>query len=186
MENWKPVLGYEGYYEVSDMGRVRSVTHKMKSGIKHNDYVTSSGRILKQNKKRSGYCTVDLCMEGHIKTVLVHRLVATAFYPKLCGDSEVNHINCNKADNRACNLEWCTPSQNKKHAAEHNLYYNPNKKSVRCKQTHMEFESSYKAAEWLNETKFKNSKQVKNLAAKIRAACLGYQSCAYGYTWENC
>ena len=186
MERWKPIVGYEGYYEVSDMGRVRSVTHKMKSGIKHNNYVTSNGRILKQSKKRNGYFSVDLCKEGHIKTISVHRIVATAFCPKRVDDIEVNHINCDKSDNRACNLEWCTSSQNIKHAADNNLFYNPNKKPVRCKQTQTTFESSYKAAEWLNETKFQSSRQVKNIASKIRSTCLGYQKFAYGYTWEYC
>lgn len=186
MESWKPVIGYEGYYEVSDLGRVKSVAHKGKTGIRHNECRNFVGRVLKQNKKRNGYLSVDLCKEGHIRSIAVHRLVAIAFVPKSEGAEQVNHINCDKTDNRACNLEWCTAKHNREHAKANNLYCNPNKKRVRCKQTRMEFESSYKAAEWLNETKFKNSKQVKNLASKIRAACLGYQSCAYGYTWENC
>lgn len=186
MENWKPVVGYEGYYEVSDLGRVRSVDGIRKSGIRFNDHIMHKGRILKQNLKKSGYYTVDLSKDNVIKTISVHRIVAMAFLPKPVGCDVVNHINCNKKDNRVCNLEWCTAEYNRKHAKDNNRYYSTRKKAVRCKQTQMEFESSYKAAEWLNETVFKNTRQVSNMACKIRSACLGYQHTAYGYTWENC
>lgn len=184
MEQWKPVVGYEGYYEVSDFGRVRRIDHSVKTGIKHNDTKIWRGRVLKQNKKRNGYFTVDLCKENKVKTILVHRIVATAFCPKESGKEYVNHINCDRADNRACNLEWCTDEYNKQYAKELNRYHNPSKKTVCCKQTRSTFESSYKAAEWVNEVKFGNSKQTKNIAAKIRSCCLGLQKVAYGFTWE--
>lgn len=184
MENWKPICGYDGYYEVSDLGRVRSVDRKVNTGIRFNPVKVQPGKILKQHIKKSGYMTVDLSRENVVKTISVHRLVAMAFLPKIPGCDVVNHKNCNKADNRACNLEWCTAEYNREHAKENDRYYNPKKKTVRCRQNGMVFESSYKAAEWLNDYKFKNSKQTKNLAAKIRANCLGDQSVAYGFTWE--
>lgn len=185
MENWKPVLGYEGLYEVSDMGRVRRVGGYVNTGIKHVDMKWHKGRVLKCNMKRSGYLTVDLCKDNRVKTVSVHRLVAGAFLLQKEGQTQVNHINCNKADNRAVNLEWCTPEENRVHAKQNNLYHNPKKIPVRCKQTGDVFESSFKAAEWLNKTKFMYSKQVINMAGKIRSACLGVQKTAYGYTWEH-
>lgn len=184
MEEWKPVVGYEGFYEVSSYGRIRSVDHIVGSGIRHSDHTLRKGRMLKQHIKRHGYCAVDLSAHNIVKTVAVHKLVATAFCERKAGDTQVNHINCNKADNRAVNLEWCTSSENRKHAKEHDLYNNPHKKTVRCKQMNLTFESSYKAAEWVNSFKFGNAKQVKNVAAKIRSACIGMQKCAYGYTWE--
>lgn len=185
MENWKPILGYEGFYEVSDLGRVRSVDRFVNTAIRHSDTAHRRGRVLKQNVKRSGYMAVDLAAHGKTKTIAVHRLVAMAFLPKDEGRPQVNHKNCNKADNRAVNLEWCTPEENRAHAKQNSLYNNPNKKAVRCKQTNMVFESSYKAAEWVNENRFKNSKQVRGMAAKIRASVLGMQDTAYGYTWER-
>lgn len=183
MENWKPVVGYEGYYEVSDLGRVRRVERLVKAGIKHNEYRTTRSRILKQNQKRNGYLAVDLSKENIVKTIAVHKLVAKAFIPEQEGRTEVNHKNCDKTDNRVENLEWVTPRENKDHAKLNNRYFNPNRKAVLCKQTQMVFESSYKAAEWVNKVKFKNAKQVRGMSSKIRSACLGYQKAAYGFTW---
>ena len=183
MENWKPVKGFEGYYEVSDLGRVRRVDRLVRTGIRYNEYRNFKGRILKLHKKRNGYLTVDLSKENIVKTITVHTLVATAFLPREEGQTEVNHKNCDKADNRVSNLEWCTSRENKDHAKANHLYHNPNRKPVKCKQTGTVFESSYKAAEWVNETKFGNSKQVRGMAGKIRQACLGHQSTAYGFTW---
>lgn len=184
MEHWKPIKNYESLYEVSDLGRVRRVSGYINSGIRFNDKIWHDGRVLKQNPKRNGYLTVDLSKGNTVKTISVHRLVAEAFLEKIDGKEFVNHKNCNKHDNRVENLEWCTSRENADHAKANGRYYNPRRKTVRCKQTNMTFASSYEAAEWLNESKFKNSKQVKNLAAKIRSNCLGLQSVAYGYTWE--
>lgn len=183
MENWKSVKGYEGYYEVSDLGRVRRLGRFVKTGIKHSDFKLHKGHILKQAKKRRGYYSVDLCKDGKVKTISVHRLVATAFLPQGEGQTQVNHKNANKNDNRAANLEWCTPQENVDHAKTNKLYHNPKVKMVKCKQTGMVFEGSFKAAEWVNETKFGNSKQTKNIANKIRCSCNGLQTQAYGFTW---
>ena len=185
MEIWKPVVGYEGYYEVSSFGRVRSVDHYANTGIRHSEKRLVKGHVLKQHRKRKGYLSVDLSKANEVKTILVHKLVATAFLPKDEWDTQVNHINCNTSDNRVENLEWCTGAENRAHAKLHNRYVGPHKKAVRCKQTKQVFESSYKAAEWVNETRYGNSKQTKNIAAKIRCACLGFQTMAHGYTWEQ-
>ena len=183
METWKPVQGYEGYYEVSDYGRVRRLDNLVATGIKHSEQRRVQGRVLKLHTKRNGYLTVDLSKGSKVTTVSVHKLVANAFIPKKVGQTEVNHKNCNKADNRVVNLEWVTPRENKDHAKANGCYYNPNRKPIKCKQTQMVFEGSYKAAEWVNATKFQNSKQVRNMANKIREVCNGHQSTAYGFTW---
>ena len=185
MEIWKPVVGYEGFYEVSNYGRVRSVDHFANTGIKHSDRRYVKGHILKPHTKRRGYLSVDLSMGNNVKTILVHKLVATAFLEKRDCDNQVNHKNCITSDNRVENLEWCTGEENRAHAKLNNRYYNPNKVPVRCKQTNMVFQSSYDAAQWVNTTKFQNSGQVKNIACKIRCARMGIQKTAYGYTWET-
>lgn len=184
MELWKDVKGYVGLYEVSNLGRVRRVCGFVASGLRFNDKVFRKGGVLKQNSKRNGYLTVDLSKENTVKTISVHRIVAEAFLEPVYGKTFVNHKNCNKHDNRVENLEWCTAEENREHAHKHGCYVNPNRKAVRCKQNGLVFESSYKAAEWVNETKYGNAKQVRGIAGHIRDCCNGHQTTSNGYTWE--
>lgn len=185
MENWKDVKGYENLYEVSSLGRIRRKDSFVNTGLKHVEKKLVKGRILKQQQKRNGYLSVCLSKDSKVKTILVHRIVATAFLEN--NDKEhnthVNHINANKLDNRVENLEWCTPQKNCEHAKINNLYNPPNKKKVRCKQLDMVFESSYAAAEYINNRYFGNSKQIKNIACKIRCVCTGIQKNAYNFTF---
>ena len=118
METWKPIVGFEGYYEVSDLGRVRRIESFVQTGIKHNQYRTVKERLLKQHKKRNGYFTVDLSKNNTVKTITVHKLVATAFLHKEDGKTEVNHINGNKA---VVTFEDLTP-QEAQALAGHDLY----------------------------------------------------------------
>ena len=185
MEIWKDVVGYEGHYEVSSYGRVRSVDRYVNTAILHSDAVFRKGRLLKQNKKRNGYLTVDLSKDNKVRTISVHRIVAVAFIPKIDGKNVVNHINLNKLDNRVENLEWVTNKENSLHAASHGVMYGGLRKQIRCCETGMLFVSSYKAAEWLNETKYKHSKQIDNMSRNIRGCCTGVKKSAYGYHWKD-
>lgn len=99
-ENWKDIEGYEGLYQVSDQGRVRSLNYNR----------TGKERVLKLSKSGCGYLYVDL----NKKHYRVHRLVALAFVPNddPKHKTQCNHINEIKTDNRACNLEWCTQKYN--------------------------------------------------------------------------
>lgn len=187
MEIWKEIKNYEGYYEVSNLGRVRRVDRYVKTGILHNEVRFCKGGILKQHLKQKKYLAVDLSKNYEVKTILVHRLVAIAFVE---GQSEennyVDHINCNKQDNRAVNLEWVSAKENSRRAKENNLYNPPNRKQVRCKQLNKVFQSSYEAAEFLNREYFGNTKRICCVAGKIRACANGLQKNAYGFTWEYC
>lgn len=99
-EQWKAIEGYDGLYEVSDLGRVRS----RKSG---------EWRMLRFGKSGCGYLQVWLSKDGKVKQFKVHRLVASAFIDNNnIVYNEINHINENKADNRAVNLEWCNRQYN--------------------------------------------------------------------------
>ena len=110
MEEWRAVVGYEGFYEVSSMGNVRSIDREI---IDNNGHVKRyKGRETKKSVLRSGYVRVHLIKDGIDKTKHVHRLVAEAFLENADELREVNHINELKHDNRVDNLEWCTPSYN--------------------------------------------------------------------------
>jgi hypothetical protein len=106
-EEWCPVVGYEGWYEVSSFGRVRRVR-----GRSHG---TRPGYLLKPSHHRSPYLSVSLSREGRTQTIRVHRLVAEAFLGSPAG-RQVNHKSGIKADNRLVNLEWVTSSRNMHHA----------------------------------------------------------------------
>lgn len=112
MERWVPIAGQEGRYDVSSLGRVRSLDR---------DVVYSDGRVgrfkgvtLTPSRGLNGYLIVSI---DRGKRHLVHRLVAAAFLqPPASGGSVVNHINGDKRDNRVENLEWSTPAENNRHA----------------------------------------------------------------------
>ena len=112
-EKWRDVVGYKGLYQVSDQGRVKSLERIIikKDGRKF----TVKERILKPAFNGCGYLLVVLCAGGKPKTLTVHRLVCEAFHENPENKPEVNHINEDKADNRACNLEWSTAKENCNH-----------------------------------------------------------------------
>ena len=112
----KPIIGYEGLYLIDSMGNIISMPKQ--NGSRYvNEY-----NILKQKiSKRTGYYEVSLSKNGILKTKLVHRLLAQHFIDNPLGLPEVNHKNGIKTDNRLENLEWCSVSQNTKHAYDNNL-----------------------------------------------------------------
>ena len=109
MEEWKPIENYEGLYEVSNMGRVRSLDREIinRNGKK----VHLKGKILKLQLNNSGYLFVGLNKHNK-KYFYVHILVAKSFIPNLENKQFIDHINTNKTDNRAENLRWVTREEN--------------------------------------------------------------------------
>lgn len=108
-EEWRDIPGYEGIYQVSNLGKVRSLTRKVWN-------YTKPGRILKPHKKPNGYFYVGL-RNGNMseKHAYIHRIVAMVFIPNPDNLPEVNHKNFDKSDNRVENLEWTTSQGNKAH-----------------------------------------------------------------------
>ena len=117
METWKPVVGYEGLYEVSDLGRVRSLDRDIPMVRGKQRYTLhTKGQIIVPHERRHGYLAVCLygkeSKNGRFRQISVHRMVAEAFLPNPSGHKEVNHLDENKQNNALSNLEWCDRKHN--------------------------------------------------------------------------
>lgn len=181
---WESVKGYEGLYEVSEHGVIRSCSRYIKTNIRHVKERLIEGKVLKQGTKRNGYKTVDLCKEGKVKTTLVHRIVAEAFCPNPKGYRFVNHIDSNRENNDSINLEWVSSSANRKHGIEHGNVTFP-AKAIICVENGMTFERPQRAAEWV-KTNYPDriNGKIRVAAHNISAARKGLKHTAYGFTWQ--
>ena len=117
-EIWKPIPNYDGYYEASNIGRIRSVARIGKRGKGLGIYPSV---ILKPSLGEWGYEQVSLRKEGKKRTMRVNRLVAQTFIPNPDNLPQVNHIDGVKTNNRVDNLEWCNSSQNMIHCFSNGL-----------------------------------------------------------------
>ncbi len=123
-EQWLPIYGHEGRYEVSDDGRVRST-----------GAVRQGGRILTPGVNNKGYLTVSIGSNGNRKTERVHRLVAEAFHAEGQHEGDVvRHLDGDKSNNSACNLAWGTPSENEMDKVGHGLH--PHARKTHCPKGH--------------------------------------------------
>lgn len=113
-ERWLPVVGYEGAYEVSDLGRVRSLTRAISRGGRTS---IIQGRVKTPKITKKGYAHVHLFRNDVRKCVTVHRIVAEAFIPNAEQKPEINHQDNDRRNNAATNLKWCTRLENQAHAA---------------------------------------------------------------------
>lgn len=121
-EVWKNVKGYERYYQVSNLGKVKSLERIIKHWKGGNK--TLKERILKPGKSEEGYLLVVLHMNKKGKTKRIHRLVAETFIENQENKPQVNHINGIKDDNRTINLEWVTAKENVNHGYKTGLITN--------------------------------------------------------------
>lgn len=120
--NWKPVKDFEGLYDISECGQVRSNLRYVPTS-RGNGVRPVKEKLLAQSLDGAKqYLQVSLWKNNKVKTLYVHRLVATAFHINEDSLNEVNHIDGNKLNNNAYNLEWCTSSENKIHARKLGLY----------------------------------------------------------------
>jgi hypothetical protein len=116
IEIWKDIPNYEGLYQVSNLGRVKSLKRKVNSPLRNNISVVRRERILKQTITLQGYNTCSLRKDNEPKLFFTHRLVALSFLSNVNHYPIINHIDSNPLNNNVDNLEWCTQSHNIKHA----------------------------------------------------------------------
>tara|TARA_R110000796_G_scaffold171070_3_gene288036 strand:+ start:63 stop:584 length:522 start_codon:yes stop_codon:yes gene_type:complete len=120
-EIWKDIKDYEGIYQVSNLGNVKSLGRVV---LRKNDTkIKLKEKILKPGKSKSGYLIISLYKNKRGKSHIVHRLIINTFIPCL-DKKEVNHIDGDKSNNKLDNLEWCDRSYNIKHAYDNNLKSN--------------------------------------------------------------
>ena len=109
-ENWKPIKGYEGLYEISSLGRLKRI-------LKYRKFRNYQEKILKPSKDKDGYFRTTLTAKNKVrKNVIIHRVVALNFIINHKNKPCVNHKNGIKSDNNLHNLEWCTVKENNVHA----------------------------------------------------------------------
>lgn len=132
IEEWKDVLGFEGMYEISSYGRVRSLSRMVPSVMSKTGFRRMNGRIKKLGNHSAGYKCITI---GKSQTFLVHRLVARAFHANPDNKPFVNHKDGNKANNQLENLEWSTRQENETHAYSTGLKNSTGSHNVSAKLT---------------------------------------------------
>ena len=181
-EVFRDVLGYEGLYQVSNYGRVKSLERKniFYCGLRkeHLERPTKE-KILNYNKSNRGYLQVCLTKDGKSKTYTVHRLVAKAFLPNLKNKKQVNHIDGNKENNSIDNLEWVTSSENNKHAFITGL----NKPHNMRKVNQYDLQGNF-IKQWNSITDFLKENDLNLKNSNITTCCKGKRKNAYGFIWK--
>jgi hypothetical protein len=179
MEVWRDIPGYEGLYQASTFGRIKSLVRRKE-------------RVLKPTVRRDGYASVKICGKKQQRK-LVHRLVAETFLANPQNKREVNHLDGNKTNNSISNLEWVSPSENKKHAYKTGLIIQPRgKKSKRWRGFIDIFKpdgtfvvqtgSLREAVEWIRENTEYNKKVSKG---NISLIVSGKWATAYGFIFRR-
>lgn len=129
-EIWKDINGYEGFYQASNMGRIRSLDRKIYCrGFKKQK--TSKGRILSTKKTAGLYPKVTLSVNGQVKYFKVHKLIAKTFLEQTSSKHQVNHLDGDKTNNNLENLAWVSAKENIAHARTSGLIIDKPRKGIR-------------------------------------------------------
>ncbi len=185
MEKWKDIKGYEGSYQVSSMGHIRSLD---RYGKRTDTTIRKlKGRVLKPFPVNGGYLSIYLCDEHGKKSFKVHRLVALTFIQKPSNKNEVNHKDGDKQNNSVVNLEWVTRAENNQHAFRvlnrvpiMKGKYNELCPNSKCVLQYDLFGKLIK--EWPSTMEIERTKGW--YASNISSCCRGVHKSAYGFIWK--
>ena len=179
IEIWKDIKDYEGLYQVSNLGNVKSldkiIYQKNKSG--KNQKHIYKGKKLKKQQQRNGYEVVNLYKNAKMTKKLVHRLVATAFIENKSDRHFINHKDNNKTNNNVTNLEWCSQSENVMYAYTNGVKIPPNMRKVKRLDKEGIFIDMFESIQ--EAERFTNVK-----ATNISKCCRKLRKTAGGYKWE--
>lgn len=168
MENWKEIKGYEGYYEISNKGNVRSITRSV--GARGNSLRILEGKELTPTKNPEGYLFVNLWKDSKKEIGLIHRLVATAFKDNPDNLPEVHHIDFDKENNCADNLRWISKKENRQLGGGEDKKRGPKFRKIRCVNNGMVFNS---IKEILDYTGLKNITPIyKVCKGEAKSSCV--------------
>jgi len=175
-EEWRDIKGYEGLYQVSNMGQVKSLERIFIDKIGHRQHIKE--RILKSRSNVYGYLQVTLYdSSGKRKTFRVHRLVCEAFHENPKNKPCVNHIDENKVNNTASNLEWCTYAENINHGTRTARMAKAQSKAVGQYTKDGELVKVWQSTHEVE-------RQLGFAQGNITRAANGKYKTAYGYVWK--
>lgn len=182
-EIWKDITGFEGKYQVSNYGRVRSLDRYLNSNVEGR-FQFKKGTVMLPNIVFGGYWQVSLYNNGVRNVKKFHRLVAEHFIENLENKKEVNHWDRNKENNNVNNLEWCTPKENMKHL-EDNFNFDYGRKTIAMldyKDNILNiFNSITEACDYLGMSRDSRGKAK---SSNISICLKGDRKTAYGYKWK--
>lgn len=144
---WKPVVGYEGLYEVSESGLVKSLEREKFCGHEGSKPQITKEKILKERICKMGYPVVSLSKDSKAKSVRVHRILALAFIPNPENKPCVNHIDNNPMNKSLDNLEWCTQKENMQHASKQGRMFSHQDKTLYRRNTKIDMDIARKIRE---------------------------------------
>ena len=185
-EIWKWIDGYENMYQVSNLGRVRSVDRDVYCEVSPNKLQHIYGKVLKQGTNHKGYPIVYLSKDGKQKTITVHRLVALTFIENPLNLPQVNHIDGDKTNNNVSNLEWCDNSYNQIHAHKTGLFprYEDTVGWGRPARQVAMLDFDTKEVLRTFETLASVKRETGINQFNVRSVCLGLRNHAGGYDWK--